>query len=142
MKKGWHACDRLDDDWCPIVQVHGLFEDISVDVPELRCTNRCGLLMELYGVSLHAVLHKTQHELVEAQRGGRKLPDFENKHRITVAHNVASACRYLHDVGIMHRDLKDCNVLVDPFNGYRAKLTDFGTWGKPARCPSRTQQRR
>ena len=46
---------------------------------------------------------------------------------ITIASNVASACRYLHDIGLLHRDLKDANVLVEKGNEYRAKLTDFGT---------------
>ncbi len=114
----------LDEDWCPIVQVHGLFEDIVRD----RGARQCGLLMELYGVSLYDVLQKSQHARVEKQRG-RKLPAFTNEHRQTVAHNVASACRYLHDLGIMHRDLKDQNVLVDPDNNYRAKLSDFGASG-------------
>ena len=112
----------LDEGWCPIVQVHGLFEDIQLE--EGRPT-QCGLLMELYGVSLYDVLQEGQHAHAE-RKLGRALPPFTNEHRRTVAHNVASACRYLHDLGIMHRDLKDCNVLVDPFNKYRAKLTDFG----------------
>ena len=114
----------LDEDWCPIVQVHGLFQDIK-GVAGMGDAPRCGLLMELYGVSLYDVLHKSQHALVELQRG-RPLPPFTNESKRTVARNVASACRYLHDLGIMHRDLKDCNVLVDPGNKYRAKLTDFG----------------
>ncbi len=29
MKKGWQAFDCLDEDWCPIVQLHGIFTDIS-----------------------------------------------------------------------------------------------------------------
>ena len=71
---------------------------------------------------------------------------------VSVASNVASACRFLHDVGVvrlprricalqlaplitrftrpqMHRDLKDANVLVarSPSGQWNAKLTDFGT---------------
>jgi hypothetical protein len=31
VKKGWQAFDCLDEDWCPIVQLHGIFTDISTD---------------------------------------------------------------------------------------------------------------
>ena len=123
VKKGWQAFDMLDEAWCPIVQVHGLFDDIR---EPLRGGLQCGLLMELYGVSLYDVLQEKQHEHVLKRLNIKELKPFHNKERITVAHNVASACRYLHDLGMLHRDLKDQNVLVDPENGYRAKLTDFG----------------
>ena len=126
MKKGWQAFDVLDEAWCPIVQVHGLFTDID-ELP--NSPRRCGLLMELYGVSLYDVLQKSQHNLVckrLKQYEEKGLPPFHNEERITVAQNVASACRYLHDLGMLHRDLKDMNVLVDPGNDYKAKLTDFG----------------
>ena len=154
MKKGWQAFDMLDEAWCPIVQVHGLFTDImepSGGGPQ------CGLLMELYGISLYDVLQESQHARVCAQLQLKNgLPVFNNAARITVAQNVASACRYLHDLGMLHRDLKgascalvlsplletltplsvffpkDQNVLVDHSNGYRAKLTDFGA---PRRLP-------
>jgi serine/threonine protein kinase len=105
VKRSWQPCDVLDECWCPIVQVHGLFE------------SPLGLLMEVYGVSLAEVLR------------GRVPPDkpFDNAARATVARHVASAMRFLHDRGVMHRDLKDANTLVDPGRGYRAKLVDFGT---------------
>ncbi len=70
--------------------------------------------MENFGYSLWKILHPSLDPLVatlEAQRG-KPLPAFCDRCRDRVARNVASACRYLHDVGIMHRDLKDQNVLV------------------------------
>jgi serine/threonine protein kinase len=140
VKKGWQAFDMLDESWCPIVQVHGLFEDIVHN----GSASRCGLLMELYGVSLYDVLQRSQHALVEKDRmdrGRGPLPPFTNENRRTVAHNVASACRYLHDMGIMHRDLKDCNVLVDPDNRYRAKLSDFGASSAFGRCCAKAAAR-
>jgi serine/threonine protein kinase len=98
--------DAIDESWCPVVQVHGLLmHGLSGEQP------RVGLLMERYGVSLYSLLHDNN-----AKKEG---PVFDNASKRTVAMNVASACRYLHDVGMLHRDLKDQNVLVDPKNGFR-----------------------
>ena len=93
----------LDEAWCPIVQVHGLFTDI---VASPGAAPQCGLLMELYGVSLYDVLQESQHKLVCSRLNIDSLKPFNNAARITVAQNVASACRYLHDLGMLHRDLK------------------------------------
>ena len=147
MKRSWQAFDVLDEDWCPIVQVHGLFESITPsDARQFRLLEqkmldktddevlrllatarpRAGLLMECYGISLYDALRETQLQMHE-RRLGRPLARITNKGRVTVARHVASACRYLHDLGMSHRDLKDQNVLVEPSSGFRAKLTDFGT---------------
>jgi serine/threonine protein kinase len=76
--------------------------------------------MENFGYSLYKVLHPSVDPLVRTLEEARRaagvkewqLPPFCDVCRARVARNVASACRYLHDVGIMHRDLKDANVLV------------------------------
>ncbi|QPB44429.1 Ser/Thr protein kinase [Medusavirus stheno T3] len=44
--------------------------------------------------------------------------------RLKIAHNVASGMHYLHSSGIVHRDLKSPNVLLD--SKWNAKVSDFG----------------
>ena len=135
VKRCWQPTDVLDEDWCPIVQVYGVFGDARpgpVDIPQ------AGILLERFGVSLASVLHSPA-SAVEIRTVDRKkdpeLPDFSDECRARVARHVASALRYLHDIGVYHGDLKDSNVLVDPDKGYRAKLTDFGS-SKATRAPA------
>lgn len=47
---------------------------------------------------------------------------------VDIAHQVAKGMRYLHDMGVTHRDLKCANVLVSPPDGggIHVKITDFG----------------
>lgn len=88
---GWQAVDALDERWCPLVQLHGLFY-----------SPRVGLLMERFGVSLYSMLRDADQRAA-FERFNRAHAD---EGAATIAANVASACRYLHDIGMMHRDLK------------------------------------
>jgi hypothetical protein len=99
-----------EEGWCPLVSFLGVFT-----------SPRLSLVLEYYGVGLHTVL-------------GKQPPDFDVTARLRVARHVAAAIRYLHEVrtdgskrGIVHRDVKPANVLVDAAKGYAAKLTDLGT---------------
>jgi WD40 repeat protein len=51
----------------------------------------------------------------------RALPESE---QTRLAHEIAQGLNYLHSCGIIHRDLKSANVLLDACN--TAKLSDFG----------------
>jgi len=70
------------------------------------------IVMELMRVSLFQVLHE--------QNKNRGLTRFEF---LRVINDVACGCKYLHELKIIHGDLKSHNVLL---NGERAKICDVG----------------
>jgi serine/threonine protein kinase len=43
-----------------------------------------------------------------------------------IAADVAAGVAYLHEEGVIHRDLKSANVLLDDSTMPRAKVADFG----------------
>lgn len=70
------------------------------------------LVMNLVrGGSLYRMLHDRSNELPEARR-------------LSIAYQIAIAMRYLHKNGVLHRDVKSANVLVEPDD--HVMLTDFG----------------
>lgn len=90
VNKSWQACDLLDESWCPIVWVHRLFESPP------------GLLMEKHGQSLAKVLRGE----IMPEPGKGAPASFDDDARAKVAQDVAAAMRFLHDLGVMHGDLK------------------------------------
>lgn len=103
-----------------LVRCHGLFEDLT--------TESLGLVIDLVsGRSLADSLDD---------------PRFDRAHRWLVLTHVARALAYLHGEGVVHRDLKLDNILVDdafwaqPSDAAHVKLVDFGiaaTIGNPQR---------
>lgn len=65
---------------------------------------------------------------------------FSDEHRRNMALDIAQALRYLHDNKILHRDVKDENVLVSASSEktYVAKLADFGI---AVQCPGKSTAR-
>ncbi|MCO5165517.1 MAG: protein kinase [Planctomycetes bacterium] len=64
-------------------------------------------------------------ELVEGARTlGAALPGLDRRARVALVRDVARALGHAHACGVVHRDVKLDNVLVDAAG--RARLTDFG----------------
>jgi serine/threonine protein kinase len=77
-----------------------------------------GLLTELMERgSLYRILHNTSAEAV-AQR------PTSHATRLRICVDIADGMRFLHESGVLHRDLKSGNVLVDGEG--RCKIADFG----------------
>lgn len=52
-------------------------------------------------------------------------PDnFDSSHLIAIIYNILCAINFLHSAGVMHRDLKSENILID--DECRVKICDFG----------------
>ena len=47
--------------------------------------------------------------------------------QLRIATQIASAVKHMHKVGLIHRDLKSMNVIVDEDNNYSVRIIDFGS---------------
>jgi hypothetical protein len=86
--------------------------------------NSSNLIMELMSGDLHKYIHMDHPRCDETR-------PFELDIAVDVMLQIAEGMQYLHDKQIVHRDLKSCNILVDPVDcsgkGYlRVKVADFG----------------
>ena len=83
------------------------------------------LFIELCTCSLETQLQKIAKQ---------ERPDFSDKEKWTIAHQICSALQYLHtsDPQILHRDIKSGNVLLNlgrNDNVIDVRLADFGLCG-------------
>src|SRR3546814_12882530 len=60
--------------------------------------------------------------------GGGGLPAIPIEDRLAVAAMIARAVAGIHAVGILHKDLKPANILIDEVDGTAVvRLVDFGS---------------
>jgi hypothetical protein len=85
-------------------------------------------VLELYGYSIdskgyqYIITEYMEKESLDSLIYNKKLRNFEEKIRSLL--EIAQGMRFLHEKGIMHRDLKPQNVLVNKDNV--CKISDFG----------------
>ncbi len=94
------------------------------------CRPYSNYLVEFYGASLsddyvlHLYLEKCQLNLLHYLQSENKT----STDIIRLSKDVLAAVKFLHEVGVVHRDVKLENILVaEGASGMRAKLCDFGT---------------
>lgn len=86
-----------------------------VGISDLGEENGCPfLVMEL-------IEGRNLHQMVRGPGG--ELPDFDDV--VEIMQNVARALAHTHEQGVIHRDVKPHNIIVEAGTG-RAVLTDFG----------------
>ena len=54
----------------------------------------------------------------------KKNTDIGTKQRLVIARDIAIVFQYMHNLGIVHRDIKSHNILID--DKFNVKVCDFG----------------
>ncbi len=83
-------------------------------------------LVPIYEIGESDGRHFFSMKLVEGGSLSHKLPAFTNHHRaaVTLMAKIARAVHYAHQHGVLHRDLKPGNILMDAQG--EPHVTDFG----------------
>ena len=81
---------------------------------------------EIFEIGLHEGRHYIAMELLRGRTLGewRKAPGRSLRDLVRVLRDVAVAVQHAHDHGVLHRDLKPGNIIVDEQG--RASVVDFG----------------
>jgi serine/threonine protein kinase len=68
--------------------------------------------------------HVSQGSLYDMLHIKKNTIDLSTKERIRIARDAATVFEYMHHLGIVHRDIKSHNVLID--SSFHVKVCDFG----------------
>lgn len=68
--------------------------------------------------------HVSQGSLYDMLHMKKSTIDLSVKERIRIARDAATVFEYMHHLGIVHRDIKSHNVLID--SSFHVKVCDFG----------------
>ncbi|MGV3486504.1 MAG: protein kinase domain-containing protein, partial [Planctomycetaceae bacterium] len=93
--------------------------------PSLVYVDRILSIGEYIGFTMEEVVGKRLVEVINETRGQGRAAVFDLAYRLL--HDIGGALQTIHDAGLVHRDVKPENVMVD-ING-RAKLIDYGLVG-------------
>lgn len=68
--------------------------------------------------------HVSQGSLYDMLHMKKKTIELSTKERVRIARDAATVFEYMHHLGIVHRDIKSHNVLID--SSFHVKVCDFG----------------
>jgi serine/threonine protein kinase len=68
--------------------------------------------------------HVSQGSLYDMLHIKKKSIELSTKERVRIARDAATVFEYMHHLGIVHRDIKSHNVLID--SSFHVKVCDFG----------------
>ena len=97
--------------------------------PLNRLIKEANILEEVYpDASIHYQSHGEKACIIMPYWGDKmyadKLPDSSFENRVTLILNLAKAIKYMHDLNIVHGDIKAMNICV--LENYSVRLCDFG----------------
>lgn len=124
MSDVWKAWDRSICRWVAVKFLKG---EVGRGTERIEREGRtAGALLHPNIVPIHDVgRHGGQPYLVMPLIQG-KIPDppLELREAVRITREIAAALQYVHEAGVLHRDVKPANILVE--QGGRPLLCDFG----------------
>lgn len=82
---------------------------------------KCAIVMSLLNRTLHTLLHTECYQ--------KNFANFE--WTVDIATQIAQGMGYLHNKGMIHKDLRSKNIFID---GYKAVIADFGLYSITKLC--------
>ena len=125
------AIKLIRDLFCDTYQTRKIISEIQIlrELTHIRGNSFSTPLIEVIcnpnfeGDFIFLVLEHMESDLKKVLNNSRNIL-FSEDHVITILYNTLCCLKFLHSAGIMHRDMKPANLLVD--GQCQVKLCDFG----------------